>query len=179
MNNERDAQQANDGETDGSSKEIPFRGPSNVQAWTGGNKAEIKFDLNILNEPNIVGLLPGEGWTIYDMSDPISLFPSGNITIIQWATMGMWRKKLFSMLFILSARVPDFAITSYWNDRTSQMALIVRKENEVFVEVGYGSSKTKSKEAVAERMIHSANIWNWLNEKHSDTPCDRYLRQSS
>ena len=97
------------------------------------------------------------------------------MTLPHWMQIGIWRKNLFSMLFVLSARVPDFSITSFWNNATSEMALVVRKEDEIFVEISEGDSKNKAKQSVAEKIIHSANIWEWVNTKYADMPCDRYL----
>ena len=157
-------------------QDIPFEGPSSRGAWTGGVPPSVSFGIRILDSTKARENLPeGRTWEPYDMGDQMALRPAGDMSISQWACMGFWRKNLFGMLFALSARVPDFAIAAYWSDATSEMALVVQKEDSIFVEEAHGPSKTKAKQAVADQIIHSADVWKWIRAKYNETGCDQYL----
>lgn len=66
-------------------------------------------------------------------------------------------------MFMLGAQVIDFTIITYKNYKTSEIALILYNEDKVFIKIAQEDSRNKAKKAVAEKMIHSANIWTWFN----------------
>lgn len=61
------------------------------------------------------------------------------------------------------------------NAASVTLRLLIRKENEIFVEVGYGSSTKEAEQDAANRIIRSADLWSWIETKYSETSCDQYL----
>lgn len=160
-----------------SGEEIPFEGPTDRTFWTRGVPPASEFLLRTLDQDEAQKKLPaGRTWVFYDMGEQMGLRSAGNMTIPQWASMGYWSKNQFGLLVALSARVRDFSVVSFWSDATSEMALVVQEEDRVFVEVAHGPSKTKAKQAVAEKMIRAGDVWNWINTKYHDTPADSHLQ---
>lgn len=156
---------------------IPFQGPTDRNFWTGGIPPNTAFELRTLDPNQARERLPeGRNWAFYEMGDQMSLRPAGNMTIPQWARMGFWTKNQFGLLFALSARVPDFSVVSFWSDTTSEMALVVQKEDQVFVEVAQGPSKTKAKQIVAEKMVRAGDVWKWIDTKYHETEADKHLQ---
>lgn len=156
---------------------IPFQGSSSISAWAGGIPPNAMFKTRIIDSEIAKKYLPeGKNWEIIKW-DKIPIREAPNLTIPEWAKMGFWGKDQFAMLYALSARVPDFSLASYWNVVDSEIALIIQKEDEIFIEVANGSSKRKAKEAVAIKINKSAKIWEWLNAKHGETLCDKHLKQ--
>ena len=156
---------------------IPFQRPfDNPNYWTGGSRPDTMAALRKLDKTMAEARLPtGKQWEHYSMEDQFALRSAGLMTIADWAKMGFWQKNQFGLLYALSARVPDFSIVAFWCSSTSEMAVVAKKESEIFVETAAGTSKTKAKQFVAEKLIRSAAIWEWIQTKYRNTMADRYL----
>lgn len=156
---------------------IPFWGPASKSAWTSGPSGST-YKLGILNHAEASKHLPEDRvWLPYKIPQNMPMREASNMTISQWASMKYWEKSLFFMLFVLSARVPDFEIKAFWSQSTSEMALVVKRGEALFVSISLGVSKNKAQQNVASKMIEDSDLWNWISTTHAQTPCDKYLKK--
>ena len=91
--------------------------------------------------------------------------------------MGYWAKKQFSLLWALSARVPDFQLQSFISVAQDGVAVAIVGvvDGSTFVDMATGPSKTKATQLAAETFIKTANLMGWLQSKHAATSCAAYL----
>lgn len=156
---------------------IAFRGPTSRKAWTGGKVPTTFFSVRKLDEASSRELLPdGFSWVACGIHE-MALRENASATILEWATMGYWAKKQFSLLWALSARVPDFQLQSFISDAPDGVAVaIVGVINDsAYVDMATGPSKSKATQLAAETFIKTANLMEWLRSKHAMTSCAGYL----
>lgn len=155
---------------------IPFVGTAARTPYTRGVPPAHRFQLRKLDAVAAREQLPTEkDWVEYPFDEGMALREASDMTIVEWASMGFWKKNQFGLLFALSARVPELSVCAFWCDKSSEMALVLQMENKKIVEVAAGVSKTKAKQAVSEKMIETAHLWEWLNLHHSKTPASDHL----
>lgn len=158
-------------------KAVPFYGPSSKIAWTGGIKPTTSFEINGTDDSS---MLPNnKTWIPYDMGTDMAIRSAGTMTIPEWFSMRYWEKNQFGLLFALSARVPDFAISAYWSVEgasENELGIVILIGDERFTNVVTATSKTKAKQACAGGIISDACIWPWIKRNYSNAPCDQYLR---
>lgn len=178
-----------------------FRGPSDPSYWTRGSVPDTNNAVPIDDELNDVDQLLADDrvaraliaaspstmqfgdWEVYDFTE-MALRSNGDVPIARWATMGYWRTKQFSLLYAISIRCrsPSCAVQTICRPVLSspqgwQFLLILDLEHQARVTaVAIAPSKTKAKEAVAQRAILSAKLGVWLDSYHSQTKCNDYLK---
>ena len=175
-----------------------FSGPSNRLYYTGGDTSGVedflvKTSLHTTSdgEDNYTSsendsdnddwkTLVGEGWYEY-MNEPMGLRPCPGILVAKWARMGMWRKRPFSLLQGMAARLPDFAVSAWMRDLSSgahQCAIAIEMGKVKEVLYSYEAlSKNKAKTDVSIKALNELDIFGWLDEEHEGTTCDEYLIQ--
>ncbi|KNC54518.1 uncharacterized protein AMSG_12348 [Thecamonas trahens ATCC 50062] len=121
----------------------------------------------------------GDDWELY-MAEPIGLRPSPELSILEWATMGMWRKKPFSLLQGLAARLPDVAVTAWMRDDDGmyQCALAVVMGHGAEPMMQYSAmkpSKNQAKQSAARSIMDELAMYDWLTRVHATTMCDEFL----
>ncbi len=116
---------------------------------------------------------------VYEIDLNMMLRENTGVSLLTWVTMGYWRKKQYSMLYALSARIPEFSlITFYTEDPEIKFYLVAQLNEEIYVAYGTGISKNKAKEECAENLIEKLDLWNYLKVNHSDTKCEQYLNNA-
>ena len=113
-------------------------------------------------------------WTEFPL-DTVDLLLNECGSVHAWATLPYWRRKQFSLLIALAARVPDFSMYVCFNCTEDEFAVAAKVGDKMFVAQGSGPSKSRAKEAVAENLFAKADIMGWLSENHSDTNCASHL----
>ena len=113
-------------------------------------------------------------WTEFPL-DTVDLLLNECGGVYEWATLPYWRRKRFSLLIALAARVPDFFIYVCFNHSEDEFAVAAKIGDKIFTATGSGSSKSKAKEAVAENLFTKADVLVWLKENHSNTNCVTHL----
>lgn len=113
-------------------------------------------------------------WTEFPL-DTVDLLLNECGSVYAWATLPYWRRKRFSLLIALAARVPDFSIYACFSHSEDEFAVAAKVGDKIFTAMGSGSSKSKAKEAVAENLFAKADIIGWLNVNHSNTNCSSHL----
>jgi hypothetical protein len=159
--------------------EDPFSGPLRSKSWTLASAPDGKFATREVPENEARKLLPAGEWTEMPF-DGMNLRMASDMTVVEWARMGMWRKNQFGLLFALSARVPNFEISAFWKDpldsSSPTLALVGRIDSIAHVSVCTASSKSKSKEGAAQDLMAKLSVFDWLETNHESTSCNFYLR---
>lgn len=123
----------------------------------------------------LVALQPQHAnWTEFPLST-VDLLLNECGGVYQWATLPYWRRKRFSLLLALAARLPDFFIYVCFNHSEDEFAVSAKIGGKLFAATGSGVSKSKAKEAAAENLFAKANVLDWLKEHHSNTNCSTHL----
>ena len=155
---------------------MEFFGPSHPKALSPVDAA---FSTRKLTVEEALEHLPARcvDWDVFPC-EGMDLRLNTGATIVEWATLGYWRKRQFGLLLALSARLLDFSIFILHTSSAGpkyEFAIVANRGSTIFSTISCGSSKSKAKESVAEAIIAEMGLLGWLLETHSETMCDENL----
>ncbi|HUU79772.1 MAG TPA: putative dsRNA-binding protein [candidate division Zixibacteria bacterium] len=103
-----------------------------------------------------------------DFSVPPQLTTNSGETLLEWVERK--RKRPFSMLMLLSARIPEISGSAWFASlEFSELALLnIQIEDEHFFEIGIGSSRSQARKDAAEKILKRSKIIAWLYQHKKD-----------
>jgi hypothetical protein len=176
-----------------------FRAPFSKQPWIGSTVPDVHNELSnvagvdtVLADPIVARAIASASsgsehieeqfgaWEVYEF-DEMNLRSNARATIPQWASMGYWRNNQFGLLYALQIRCrkPWCRVQTLCRPAPGgwQFLLTLHLKHCPKIAIAFiAPSKTKAKQAVAERAIASAQLGLWLRQYHNDTMCDDYLK---
>lgn len=149
-------------------------GPTARGPWIGDSKPDHHAAAS--KSAGAVELPEGLPWE-EDAFDALGIRTAPGMSLITWARMGFWQKKLFAFFLALTMRVPDVRIRVFiCNDGGMAHSFVVLEVGDkTFHSHGTQSSRTKARQQAAEQVIEKSGLYEYLATHHANTTCDEHL----